>query len=410
MKKNIHMLLVLLLLCAYVLIAYPDQGFASLADFFDFNAFAEKVVTLIGMSLLIILTMGPPGQGETNRSTAKVWLSGGFAVLGITTITIMIANPLGAFPWNTDNHAGAMNARVDKIPLYKQLTSMPDVVFLGTSVSFPLPAQEYAQRFSLSGFNFSLDGATPVDYITIMNLILSDATTDNRPKIIITEILAPNLASEHGGTKFYNALPLEGVAYAPFPFSLRIVSSHFIEVFDLASFSSAIFVKYFAWQGERPTIYFGVDGTSLYPSEGPKTGYDQARFVRTSSLLHEFLFCTELDNQGKDLISRMAALSKKHGLKLIFYRPPINDDFYKLTDDNPATYKRKSYKRCANKLEQFMQAIQSEYPNVLYVDLSHYPPISSGGRALYLDADHFTAQGMDRLLEVLTPIIKEHLE
>jgi hypothetical protein len=42
--------------------------------------------------------------------------------------------------------------------------------------------------------------------------------------------------------------------------------------------------------------------------------------------------------------------------------------------------------------------------------LSHYPPISSGGRALYLDADHFTAQGMDRLLEVLTPIIKEHLE
>jgi hypothetical protein len=410
MKKNIIRLLVLLLLCAYVLMAYPDQGFTSLANFFDFIAFAEKVVLLIGMSLLIILTMGPASQSEMSRSTARVWLSGVLAVLSTTTITIIISNPFGAFPWNTDNHAGAMNSRVDKIPLYKQLTSMPDVVFMGTSVSFPLPAQEYARRFSLSGFNFSLDGATPVDYFTLMNLILSEAPADDRPKIIITEILAPNLASEHGGTKFYNALPLEGVAYVPFPFSLRILSSHAMEVFDLASFSSAIFVEYFAWQGERPTVYFGADGTTLHPGEGPKTDYDRARFVRTSSLLHEFLFCTELDHQGKDLISRMAALSKKHGLKLIFYRPPINDDFYKLTDDDPATYKRKSYRRCANKLDQFMQEIQSEYPNVLYVDLSHYPPISSGGRALYLDADHFTAQGMDRLLEVLTPIIKEHLE
>src|SRR6185503_13090629 len=138
MKKNIITLPVLLLLCAYILMAYPDRGFTSLADFFDFIAFAEKVVLLIGMSLLIILTMGPASQSEMSRSTTRVWLSGVLAVLSTTTITIIISNPLGAFPWNTDNHAGAMNSRVDKIPLYKQLTSIPDVVFMGTSVSFPL--------------------------------------------------------------------------------------------------------------------------------------------------------------------------------------------------------------------------------------------------------------------------------
>lgn len=410
MKKNISILLVLLLFGVYVLKMYPVRGFRSPADYYDFVAFAEKVVLFIGMSMLVTLAMRSAGRDENQRRTQNVWLSGFVAVLGTTTIIILVSNPVGAFPWNTSNHAGSMNPRVDKIPLYKELPSAPDVVFMGTSVSFRIPAQEYAQQFSLTGFNFSVNGATPVDYLTLMNLILSKASPEGKPKVIVIEVLAPNLASEHAGLKFYNAYSLQGAAYAPLPFSLRIVSSHFNKLFDLTSFSSAIFVEYFAWNGKPPTIAFGADGTTLDPAEGSEIGYDRERFVRASTLLHEFLFCTELDNQGKDLIWKMAALSQKHGMKLIFYRPPINNDFYKLSGVESTTFKRKTYRRCANKFDQFMQEVQTEFPDIFYVNLSNYRPIASGGRKLYMDPDHFTAEGMDRLLEVLTPILKEHLD
>ncbi|MGC1377651.1 MAG: hypothetical protein WA821_15560, partial [Anaerolineales bacterium] len=62
------------------------------------------------------------------------------------------------------------------------------------------------------------------------------------------------------------------------------------------------------------------------------------------------------------------------------------------------------------KFNRFMEQIQTENPNVFYVDLSHYAPISSGGKALYLDSHHLNSVGTDRLLDVLTPTIQKAIE
>jgi hypothetical protein len=409
MKKNLPLLLVLSLLCLYALLKFhipeiSQKGQLTVADCDRFINFSERIFLLIAAGLFATLVLSPTKGGiEVKRFSSQVWLNGILSILGTVTISVLIFNPIGTFPWNTNNIT-RLNYRFEKPYLYNKLNFVPDLIFLGTSVSLRVPAQKYAQKFSLTGFNFSVLGATSVDYLTLTNLIVSKSTSDKKPAVIVTEVLSPSLSPLHVGIPYYQQYPINYVEYMPLMPAVETISTHFDRNFSLSSFFSTIFVEYFTWtkRWTRPSSTFRPDGST---SAGSKTINYKNQLATVSKKLDILLQCDELNSQGKDAISKMAALGKQQHISMVFYRSPINDDFYKVIKKKPSLYEP-----CKKKFNQFMQQIQIENPNVFYVDLSHYAPISSGGQALYKDSHHLNFVGTELILEVLTPTIQKAIE
>jgi hypothetical protein len=409
MKKIFLLLLVLSLLCLYALLKFhipeiPQKGQLSAADCSRFINFSGRFFLLIAAGLFATLVLSPTKGGiEVKRFSSQVWLNGTLSILGTVIVSALIFNPIGTFPWNTNNIT-SLNYRFEKPYLYNQLNSVPDMIFLGTSISLRVPAQKYAQKFSLTGFNFSVLGATSIDYFTLTNLIVSKSTPDKKPAVIVTEVLSPSLSPLHVGIPYYQQYPINYVEYMPLMPAVETISTHFDRNFSLSSFFSIIFVEYFTWtkRWTRPFSIFRPDGSTL---AGSNTINYKNNLATVSKKLNILLQCDELNSQGKDAISRMVALGKQQHISMVFYRSPINDDFYKVIKKKPRVYEP-----CKKKFNQFMQQTQIENPNVFYVELSHYAPISSGGQALYKDSHHLNSVGTERILKVLTPTIQKAIE
>jgi hypothetical protein len=408
MKKKLPLLLVLSLLCSYALLTFQKPEFTQQVpptdvDRSTFVDFSKRICLLIGIGLFTTLVFGSTeNQNGTGRFSSRAWMIGSFSVLGITTISVLIFNPIGAFTWNI-NRVANRDSRLGKPYLYNQLNSVPDIIFLGTSISYRIPAQEYAQRFSLTGFNFSVLGGTTVDYSTLTNFIVSKSTPDEKPTVIVTEVLSPGLLPSHNGTEYYKRYPIEYVEYMPLKFAFETLSTHLDGIFTFSSFSKIIYVEYFIRNKQWTEISTSrPDGTGITVSPKKDESTYKKAVAKVGKELDRLLRCDEVDADGKDAISKMVDLSKKQNISIIFYRSPINNDFYAITKKKP-----KIYKPCEEKFNRFMEQIQIENPNVFYVDLSHYAPISSGGMALYIDSHHPNSIGSNRVLEVLTPTIQK---
>ncbi len=409
MKKNLLLLLVLSLLCVYAFLEFQKPEFSQAVpptdvDRSKFIDFSKEICLFMGVGLFAILVFSPTrDQNEIKQCSSRVWLTGIFSILGVTTASVLIFNPIGAFTWNI-NRVANKDIRLLKPQLYNQQNSVPDIIFLGTSISYRIPAQKYAQRFSLTGFNFSVLGGTTVDYYTLTNFIVSKSTPDEKPTVIVTEVLSPSLLPSHIGSKYYERYPIEYTVYMPPKFAFETISAYLDKIFTFSSFSQIIYVEYFIYNkqwAKSSTLRPDGVGITVFPIKDAAT-YKKNVTRGGTKQLDNLLRCDELDTQGQDLILKMVALTKEQHISIVFYRSPINDDFYKIMKKKP-----KIYKSCEKKFNQFMEQIQIENPNVFYIDLSHYPSISSGGQALYTDSHHLNFVGSERVLEALTPTIQD---
>jgi len=368
----------------------------------EFTDFMRTVFLFVGLLLLANLGLGSrKNQGEARRYSFRVWIFGILSILGVTTISLIIFNPVGVFTWNLNNDQGK-DTRLVKSYLYNQLNSTPDIIFLGSSVSFLIPAQKYAQEFSLSGFNFSVQGGTIVDYFTLSNLSMSRSTNINKPRVIVIEILSPHLTPTFNRIPYYKNYPVEYVQYMPLNFAFKTLSTHLGSFFAASSISEVIFVKSRNLQFSN-SHYSSSDGSRERqdPLDPVKDASYKKRLAGTWKALDKQLWCKEPDPGGKDLLREIVALSQQRHISLVFYRPPINKDFYVVLKKDPA-----HYQRCANKFGQLMKQIQKKNSNVFYVDLSSYTPLSTGGKTLFIDSHHLNSVGTDHLLEALRPTIQ----
>jgi hypothetical protein len=411
MKKNLPLLIILSLLCVYVLLTFQKPEFTlkgppSDLDWAKFFSFAKDSWLFASVVLFTFLVFSPTGnRNEVKQPPPSVWLSGVFTLLGIIILPGVIFNPSGAFTWNIDNVVNK-DTRLIKPYLYDRLNSAPDIVFMGTSISHRIRAQDYARRLALTGFNFSTLGGTTVDYFTITGFIMSKPIADKKPAVLVTEILSPSLGPSHAGVEFYKRYPLEYIKYMAPKFAFKTISTHLERILTYASLSQIMYVGFFTWRGQ----WIGVsnepsDGTGIrIPPIGNEANYRKS-MIKSSKSLDKLLQCSDLNTDGQNAILKIVALSKGQHTSVVFYRSPINNDFYTLKSN-----KRKQYNFCEEKFNQFMQQIQKENPNVFYTDLSHYAPIASGGKDLYLDSHHLNSVGSEHLLKVLTPLIKSAVE
>jgi hypothetical protein len=172
-----------------------------------------------------------------------------------------------------------------------------------------------------------------------------------------------------------------------------------------ASASQAFYVEYFTLNKQWKKISVAPDGSGIAVPRTEEEAIYKSQVMKAGQDLDKLLQCDDLNMDGQDAIRKLAALSKEQHISIVFYRSTVNNDFYRFTKKKPA-----AYWQCERKFNLFMEQIQIEAPNIFYVDLSHYAPISSGGQDLFIDSHHLNSIGAKRVLEVLTPTIQEAIE
>jgi len=409
MKKYIPIFFALCVICIYTALALWQpatglQGPPSPKELAHFVSFSNEIYQLIGAGLFAILMLGPFASRATSRpASATTWSRGLLCILGVTVISVLLFNPIGIGRWKMDRVADK-DARLQKPYLYNRQSSTPDIVFLGTSVSYRIPAQKFAKKLSLTGFNFAVLAGTSVDYYTITNFVLSRATPGKKPVVLVTEVLSPSLNPVFGGGDYYKRYPIEDAIYMPSKFAWSMLSNHIEMLMSYSSFAEIFYVQYHIWDNNwKPRAAHNLaskDGSgAIVPPLTLETAYKNA-VINIGPSLEYLLNCRQMDPDGQNLILKMVAMARKQNVSLVFYRSPINDDFYKFLN-TPSS----DYETCRYRFNHFMKQIQEENPNVFYVDLSNYSPISSGGMNYYLDSHHLNSIGTELTLEILKPTI-----
>jgi hypothetical protein len=133
MKKNLSLLLVLSLLCAYALLTFhipelKQKGKLSDADCSAFIDFLQGICLCIGAGLFTTLVFGSPteNRNEVKQFSSRVWILGVFSILGVAAVSVLIFNPTGAFTWNI-HRVSYLNTRLLKPYYYINPYSRPKI-------------------------------------------------------------------------------------------------------------------------------------------------------------------------------------------------------------------------------------------------------------------------------------------
>lgn len=306
-----------------------------------------------------------------------------------------MVNPEGRFPWNQRMSYSVIAAHSIKSSLYQKRHTTPDIVLFGSSISFTTPASYLKQKWGASTFNMSFNGGGPADFLRSLNYMIQQTPKDKVPATVLVEVLSPGLRVGNP-----QQTPLTMLPYLP-PDQMFTASEAMLDSFITnKSFSNAIFTSFFIDTNRwRPFVTFTADGTGVMTNKSTKTPENYQIAVKDDIPLgKELLSCPkmQLDPQGKEYTQKLVELSRIHRFSIVFYRPPINNDLYVVSNTKPA-----NYQYCRNLFNEFMKTLVQENPNVFYRDLSNHPKISQMGLEIYLDTHHVNRRGGVLILQAL---------
>lgn len=336
-------------------------------------------------------------------ASAYHWIGSFVLILSICAGLVLIVNPEGRFPWNQRNSYTAVAAQSIKANLYQKRRKTPDIVLLGSSISFTTPANYFKKKWGANTFNMSLNGGGPADIIRSLNYMIQQGPTGKVPATILVEVLSPGLRVGNP-----QQTPLMLLPYLPldemFPAGQNMLDS----LITNKAFSNAIFTSFFLDANRwRPFVKFTADGTGVMTKKQIKTPESYQIAVKDDLTLGmDLLSCPngQLSHQGKEYTKKLVELSHIHRFSIVFYRPPINNDLYVLSNTQPARYQY-----CRSLFNQFMKTLVQENPNIFYRDLSNHPRISQMGLEVYLDTHHVNLRGGKLIAQALDKEIKAAL-
>ncbi len=373
----------------------------------DYQAFSDQsknILLWVGLGLLLCCLFFTKRDNEKSSSPSIFpWIGSFILLLSVCVTFVLIVNPDGRFPWNERNAYLPIAPRPIKPNLYQKLKTAPDVLILGSSISFTVPPSYFHQKWGVSAFNMSLNGGTPIDFFNTLNYIISANPHKKLPSTLLVEILSLGLKVNTA-----TETPVKLIRYMSADqafLTIGVIGDHLIRA---SSFTDSIFTVLFV-DTNRWEIWidFASDGNGIrIKNTMPKSQYQSAvkNDVNTQKM---FLACDlqGLSPFGKESVEKLVGLSRMHHLSIVFYRPPINADFYTISKTKPDTYAP-----CNNVLNNYMQSLTQQNPNVFYKDLSNDPKISSLRQEIYTDGHHLMENGNILVLEALNEEIKSALQ
>lgn len=359
----------------------------------EYEAFSSQFKTLALLLGLLLLVSGllfvKKADDKPSAASGFPWLVS-FILLIILPLGLTLSvNPDGRFPWNERETYITIAAHSIKPNLYDKLKTTPDILILGSSVSFTTPADYVTEKWQVNGFNMSMNGAGPIDFVDALGYIVQKTPNQKTPSTLLVELLTPSLKVSNP-----TQTPLRLIPYMD---SLNERARAAGETADslvrMSSFGDSIFTLLFVdthrWQ---IWVKFTEDGTGV---RNVTSGYKNA-VKNDVSLMKGLLTCPKLDATGKEYIQKLVELSHKHQFSIVFYRTPVNADFYDFSKTKPDRYAK-----CQSLLDSFMKNLTSKNPNVFYRNLSAYAPIADQRDVLYTDGHHLKSEGAILLLDEL---------
>jgi hypothetical protein len=132
----------------------------------EFRSFALLFALLVLLGIVFLANSQTPKPSTTIN---RYWYAGCLAILLFSSATAVYVNPQGRFPWNRRNVYIAIEARSQKLDVYKKLGFTPDLIWFGSSVSFQLPMSYLAEKWNLRAFNMAVNGGGPNDFVNLIN-------------------------------------------------------------------------------------------------------------------------------------------------------------------------------------------------------------------------------------------------
>jgi hypothetical protein len=370
-------------------------------DYQFFSDVSKTIVLWIGLLLFASsFLFFKKTDKKTLGPSSFHWLGSFVLVIGLVIGPILAVNPDGRFPWNERDTYVTIAAHSIKPNLYAKLKNTPDVLMFGSSVSFTTPADYFPKKWNVSAFNMALNGGGPIDFVDTMNYVIQKSPDEKMPSTVLVEILSPSLRISNP-----NQTPVKLIPYmSSFAKRLLAVGASADSLVRISSFADTIFTMLFI-DTERWQIWvkFTADGTgvrNVVPTQAYKNAVKKdVRFMKG------ILSCRILDAEGKEYIEKLVSLSKKYKFGLVFYRTPVNADFYTLSKTNP-----ERYAKCQDMLDTYMQTLTQENPNVFYRNLSTYEKISAMTENGFTDGHHLKREAATLILDALDNEITSALQ
>lgn len=367
----------------------------------DYQAFADEFKSLalwIGLLLLCSIFLFIKKTDDKPAAPSGLpWLVSFVLAVGLALGLALAVNPDGRFPWNERETYITIAAHSLKPNLYSKLKTTPEVLIFGSSVSFTTPADYVAQKWHTTAFNMAMNGGGPIDFVDTLNYVIQKSPDQKVPSTLLVELLTPGLKVSNPTDTALKLMPYmtsprqQFVAFGTAADNLVRLSTLSDTIFTL------LFVDTNRWQ---IWVRFTQDGTGVRNETG---GYKTA-VKNDVPLMKNLLACPSLDSDGKSYIEKLVKMSQEHQFSIVFYRTPVNADFYDI-----AKLERDRYAKCQGALDNFMKNITKKNPNVFYRNLSTYEKIADQRGTLYTDGHHLKREGAALLLDALDPEISAAL-
>jgi hypothetical protein len=340
---------------------------------------------------VLFTTAARRGEAAHAAADARAFLrrfAAAFAVVATAVCAInYVVNPFGVYATHVFEPI-VLNSRVQKTRMYAALPAPPDVVVLGSSVSFTMPPAYIAERTGKRAFNASIHGGVPSDYLAFFRYMLALGKV---PKVLIVPVsvegLRPNLPTgfePHDPLRRYGSdthdgvdLPIELIGMPQTEASLRLLSVE--------------------WHGRSAPYYrFDPDGLGHFLGTTP---LDEAV---DSYLAHEWaprLFAFEaLDGGQVAALHELLALCRDHGVKVVAYVPPYHPRA-------AALYARAS-RLPALKAQLLLDLARWEREGLIAAvyDFSDVESFS-GSASMFHDLAHPTEEASRRMLDRMLPAV-----
>ena len=370
----------------------------SLAGFRDVS---ERLVAVAGLLILGMCIHCAGNARDEEKANVIVapqiwhWMMG-FAPLLILLVAFTgYVNPHARFPWKFHPFAYS-TIHSDKMKLLKEQEESPAIVILGSSRAFTMPADYIEGSIGKPTFNMSVTSASPLDLYAMGNYAIRN--TSSPPRLFLVEVLGRGLVNN---SNRQDNMPLELLGYLPLRAAGPIINSMFLDTLSLDSLSDAMYL----WLGfevkNKVVHHFAGDGTAVFNE------LERSRNITRQSLVvyNNNYSCNKLNEDGKAYIEKLVDLSKQNGIFIVFYRSPLNIEFYNIL--NSARLKRFRY--CAALVDAYFKKLVDKNPNMLYLNLTDYEPVSQLGFDGFIDSHHPDSEAAKMIVDKLHPYILEGL-
>ena len=363
-----------------------------------YGATREYYFMLVCLFIIGIILILPSSMIQKNQQPEEDGYLSRYVLISVLVsflimlMVVVSVNPHGRFPWDPYPFTTTA-AHNQKIKIFERMDYKPQIIVLGSSHAYAVSAEYLSKVTGKSAFNMSVGGAGPIDELALARYVIDKSRP--APLLFLVEMVATDLDT----SVWQFSIPLNLIGYLPNKNRMPVLKSVFTDTISMKSLTDSMFL--FSNQNIPKIITFLPDGT------GVRSGtIDYAKNVKKQiPPVYDRNRCYILDEDGKQAIEELISVARANKISLVFYRSPLNIEFFDHVDlDDP------KYKKCQSLLSEYMLSVTELNPNVYYVDLMYYEPVSLLRENGYQDVQHLSLEASNLVIDALLPAIDSGLK